>query len=225
MQQKVLQMALLLKYVKNAVPIIFLLVKSRSFAKQSYMKKFSLIAIFLPAVLLLQNCKKDTQTAIATSTRQLIATINDTTWDPTPSLISSTITYNSATGSKTFAFTGSDTIRKVDVSVTQLPASNTPGFPLSTYAANGTNNLFAYSYRVKDDAGDYVFTPLGTVSAGSGSVTVTAIDSVAKTITGTFYFTSKQINYDTDGVTIKSVTVYNVGSGGFNKLPYTFVSN
>jgi hypothetical protein len=189
------------------------------------MKKFSLIAIFIPAVLLLQNCKKDTQTAVATSTRPLIATINDTTWDPTPTSISSTITYNSATGSKTFAFSGSDTTRKVVVSVTQTPSSNTAGFPLSTYVANLTSNAFSYQYLLKDSSGDLVFTPLGTVGAGSGSLTVTSIDSVKKTITGTFYFTSKKINYDTDGVTIKSVTVYNVSSGGFNALPYTFVSN
>ena len=223
MQEKAFKRALLLKYVKNAAPIIFFLVKSRSFAKQSYMKKFSLIATLLATVLLLQNCKKDTQTAIATSTRPLIATINDTTWDPTN--ITSSITYNSATKTKVFTFTGADTNRRITAYVTQSLTTNTPGFPLNTYRVDQTaNNAFSYYFGIKDGSGTVVFTQQGVVGPGSGTLTVTAIDSVKKVITGSFSFTSLRNNYNTDG-TIKSVTVSQVSSGGFNSLPYTFISN
>jgi hypothetical protein len=61
--------------------------------------------------------------------------------------------------------------------------------------------------------------PHGTVSAGSGSIIVTAVDSVKKQITGTFNFYSRSTA--TDG----SVTVDNILGGEFTSLPYTFTSN
>ena len=51
--------------------------KSRSFAKQSNMKKLSLIATLIIAVLLLQKCKTDTVTATATSSNTMFAVINE----------------------------------------------------------------------------------------------------------------------------------------------------
>ena len=64
------------------------------------MKKFSLIATLLFAVLLLQNCKKDTVTATTISTAQIIATINDTTW--TADTVHAVLTYTAATKNKVF---------------------------------------------------------------------------------------------------------------------------
>jgi hypothetical protein len=213
----------LLNNVKKGRALICFLTKNRSFAKQSYMKKIYLFISLFLAILLLQNCTKDTVTATANSTNTFFAIINDTTWNADTVLAS--ITYNSATKTKVFACSGTALNKQVVMSVSLNTTSNTAGFPLSTYNVNLTSDVFmSYNTKQKDQNGNYVFLPLGTVGPGSGTMTITAVDSVNKVITGTFSCSSVQNNYDNNG-NIISVNRQSVGDGAFNKMHYTFTSN
>src|SRR5579862_7462008 len=107
------------------------------------MKKISLIVTLLLAVLLLQKCKKDSITAVANSTNTLFAYVNDTIWNG--DTINAAITYNSATKSKVFSCIATGNNKQMKMYVTQANATNTPGFPLSSFIADSSkNNTFAY---------------------------------------------------------------------------------
>jgi hypothetical protein len=187
------------------------------------MKKISLIVALLSAVLLLQNCKKDTVTATATSNLTLFAAINDSTW--TANAVTAAITYNSATKTKIFTCTGVGLNKEINIAVTQNTAVNTSGFPLATFVVDNTSNvLLSYYTEQKNSSGAYVLAPLGTVGPGSGAIIISAIDSVKRQITGTFGFTSLKNTYDSQG-NITSVTLTQISAGAFNNLPYTFISN
>jgi hypothetical protein len=187
------------------------------------MKKISLIATLLSAVLLLQNCKKDTITATTTSTAQMIATINDTTW--TADTVHASVTYNSATKSKVFACSGLALNKEITISVLQNGLGNTSGFPLGTYNVGTTPDIaLSYLTEQKNSLGTYVLTPQGTVGPGSGTVAITYLDSVKNLITGTFSIQSVHNNYDGTG-TITSVDIAVIQQGAFNNLHYNFASN
>jgi hypothetical protein len=208
-----------LNCVKKTIPSILFLAKSRSFAKQSHMKKIYLIVTLLSAVLLLQNCKKDTVVASATSTAILFADINDTTWNPTT--ISAGITYNAAAKTKVLNCTGTTTNQQVTFSVLLNNASNTPGFTVGgTYNVN-TAGTVNFAYNILQNG---AFVPQGSVAVGSGTIYIAAVDSVKKVLTGTFSFTSIKNNYDMSGNIISS-DIAEVSQGAFNGMPYTFTSN
>ena len=186
------------------------------------MKKISLITTLLSAILLLQNCKKDTVSASTTSTQPMIAVINDTTWNT--DTVKAVITYYSATKTKVLSCIGTGSNKMINLFTTQHNATSTAGYALSTYSVNvTTDNEISFFLNQKNAAGSYVFTQQGVVAPGSGSVVVTSIDSVKKTITGTYSFSTLQNNYDANG-NITSVIVNNISAGGFNGVPYTFVS-
>ncbi|MFI5138371.1 MAG: hypothetical protein ACHQIM_11155 [Sphingobacteriales bacterium] len=186
------------------------------------MKKFSLIATLLSAVLLLQKCTKDTVSASAQSSTLLFAVINDTTWNA--ATVNTSLTYNSATKTKVLACTAIGANKEVNFSVTQINnAINTTGFPLATFNADSLKNGIQYNTFSFLTNGSGGYTQQGIVAGGSGTVIVSAIDSVKKVITGTFSFLAKQNNYDANG-NIVSVTINGIQSGSFNNMPYTFTS-
>lgn len=185
------------------------------------MKKFSLIAILLSGLLFLENCKKDTVTAVATSTSLMIANIKDSTWYT--DTVTSSLTYNAAAKTKTFVCEGTGFNKRVRLSVTKASSSNTSGFPLGTYIVNSTPDVQLQFLTPQNIGGTVSYQPNGTVAPGSGSVVVTGVDSVKNQMTGTFSFTTLINNYDASG-NIVSVTVAVVSGGGFNKVPYTFTS-
>ncbi|MDB4918988.1 DUF6252 family protein [Mucilaginibacter sp.] len=187
------------------------------------MKKISLIAILLSGILFLENCKKDTVVATSVSTSLMIANIKDSTWYS--DTVSSSLTFNSAAKTKTFICEGTAFNKKVTISLTKSTPVNSSGFPLGTYTVDATPNLkLAFLTPQKNSQGNVVYTPNGIVAPGSGTVIVTAVDSVKNQITGTFNFTTLVNNYDNNGNVI-SVTVAVVSGGGFNSVPYTFTSN
>ncbi|MDB5132035.1 MAG: hypothetical protein JWR02_1784 [Mucilaginibacter sp.] len=187
------------------------------------MKKISLIVSLLSAVILLQNCKKNTITATSALDAVFSASVNDSTW--TPDTVKAAITYNSATKTKVFTCTGVGVSKEINVAVTQTNAINTSGFPLATFVVDNTSNvLLSYYTQQKNSSGTYVLAPHGTVEAGSGTVIISAIDSVKRQITGSFSFTSLKNTYDGQG-NITAVNVAMITLGAFNKLPYTFKSN
>lgn len=187
------------------------------------MKKLSLIVILFLAVLALERCKKDTVNATATSTNTLFALINDTTWSATN--IAASMAYNSSDQTKTFTCTGSDSDKQIVMTIKLSNAMNTAGFPLSTFNADQAGTVtFSFSRLGKDSLGNPVFVQQGTVNAGSGSFTVSSIDSVKKTLSGIFSFSTLKNEYDGQGKII-STSRNLIQSGAFNGLPYTFTSN
>ena len=186
------------------------------------MKKISLIAILLSGLLFLENCKKDTVVASSVSTSLMIANIRDTSWYT--DTVTSTLVYNSAAKTKTFTCEGTANSKKVTISLTRPSSSNTSGFPLGTFTVDATPNLqMAFLTPKKDSNGNIVYTPNGIIIPGSGTVVVSAVDSVKNKITGTFNFTTSVNNYDTNG-NVVSITFVAVSGGGFNGVPYTFSS-
>jgi len=188
------------------------------------MKKIYLFVTLSIIVLLLQECKKDTFTETSVSgDHPFSAVINDTTWDP--DTVNATITYNSATNTKVFTCTAVALNKEVYWSISINSTSNTAGFPLTTYQVSTTPNVSMIYYTTKRNSlGQNVLTPFGTVEPGSGSVVVTAIDSVKKTMTGTFDLSPLINNYDDSG-NIISVNRARINSGAFTNMPYKFVSN
>jgi len=186
------------------------------------MKKISLIAILLSGILFLENCKKDTVVATATATNLMIANIKDSTWFT--DTVTSSLIYNAIANTKTFTCEGTAFNRKLTISLTKSTTINSSGFPLGTYIVDATPNVsLAFLTPQKNTQGNVVYTPNGIVAPGSGTVVVTAVDSVKNEITGTFDFTTVVNNYDGSG-NVVSVSVARIAGGGFNKVPYTFSS-
>ena len=180
------------------------------------MNKLRLLAFLLLAAFFIQSCKKDTIVGTAYTTKPFQANINGSVW--APDTISNTITYTGSAQTKVFTLIGTKAQKQVIMTIKLSNATNTPGFTLGTYDVDATSVIVSYNTQVYS-GGQYVFLPHGTVSAGSGSIIVTAVDSVKKQITGTFNFYSRSTA--TDG----SVTVDNILGGEFTSLPYTFTSN
>jgi len=179
------------------------------------------LLLFAFIAFVVQSCNKDTITAVAYTTAPIQANIDGATWAPDTAAIA--ITYNSATSTKTLSFTGQKNTRQVLFSVA-IPNTNTTGFPLSTYNIDEVSVIAQYNTQQKNGSGVYVFTQQGTVEPGSGSIIVTAIDSVKKQITGTFSFYSRTTTYDGSG-NVVSIDVDNITAGEFTSVPYTFTSN
>jgi uncharacterized protein DUF6252 len=183
------------------------------------MNKLRLLAFLSLAIILVQSCKKDTESAIAYTTAAFQANINGVTW--APDTISSTVTYNSANKTKTFSITGTKDQKQVVFSVILSNASNTPGFTVNNYYIDSLTVFAQYNTQQLNSSNQLVFLPHGAVAPGSGYIAVTAVDSVKKQITGTFQFYSRSTIYDNQG-NVVSTTVDNITAGEFTGLPYTF---
>jgi hypothetical protein len=182
------------------------------------MNKLKLITLVLLSAVIVQSCKKDTVTATAYTTDAFQANINGATL--APDSIGSAITYNSAAKTKVFNLSGEKNQKQIIMSVTLKNAGNTPGFTLGTFNVDSAaTTTIQFNTIQKNASGNYVYLPHGAVSPGSGTIVVTAVDSVKKQITGTFNFYSRST--DSSG----AVTVDNILGGEFTALPYTFTSN
>ncbi|WP_342646960.1 DUF6252 family protein [Mucilaginibacter sp. CSA2-8R] len=185
----------------------------------------NLLMLMVPA-LLMQSCKKkDDSTDTAATTPILQAYINGNVW--TPDTLSAAITYTAATGVKEFSFTGTKSQKRVITSVKQNDTNNS-AFPLTTYKVDDTLTspvaMSLYTQQLTS-TGNYDFVLYGTAAeANAGSVTISAVDTVKKTITGTYSFTSSKLNYDENGNYV-SITLGTITSGQFNAMPYTFKRN
>lgn len=187
------------------------------------MKKSTLVVVLVLSALLMQYCKKsesDSATTTNTTAYTLSSYINDTLWVPT--VDSAKVTYSTANKSKVFTCTGTLGTQQVSLTVTQPNASSVGnGFPTGTFNV-GTTGQVVFSYAKSASSTSTTFVPIGTVK--SGYVTISAVDSVKLTLTGTFGFNTVQYTKDTGG-NITSVTVNNVSGGTFNNLPYTYTKN
>jgi hypothetical protein len=182
--------------------------------------RLSLFLILLASVpFIIQSCNKDAVTSTAYTTAAFQANIDGDVWAPDTTSIG--LTYNSASNTKTLAVQGTKQAKQVILNVTIPGATNSAGFPLGIYTIDGSS--ITAQYNIQASAGA-PFMPRGTVEAGAGSITITAVDSVKKQITGTFSFYSRTTTYDTNG-NVVSIDVNNITGGEFTKVPYTFTSN
>ncbi|QQL49566.1 DUF6252 family protein [Mucilaginibacter ginkgonis] len=189
------------------------------------MNRFLLVFIFLASAAIFQSCTKTTVTAtVGNPNIKLQAVIDGVTWAPTDT-ISTTVAFSAAAKTKVFNCVATVAQKRVNLAVRINNNSNTPGFNIGTYTVDNTSNVVTQLFlQQKDASGNYAFIQRGNVSPGDGTIVVTAVDSVAKVITGTFNFVTRKVNTDASG-NITSVDVSNVASGVFNKLPYTYTSN
>jgi hypothetical protein len=183
------------------------------------MKKIQLLMLLLLSAICIQSCKKDvTTSASTTSDKILSANINGVAWNP--DTVSAAITYNAATKTKTFSVVGIALQKQVSLSVAVPNSTNTSGFPFATYKVDTTKNNVQMIYSIQTlIGGNFTRVPGGV----EGSVTTTAIDSVKKVITGTYFFTVRQLTTDSNGN--ESINVQQIQSGSFTNLPYNFVTN
>lgn len=182
------------------------------------MNKLRLLAFLLLAAFFIESCKKDTFVGTAYTTKPFQANVNGSVWAPDADSTINTITYSSANKTKTFTLEGTKAQKQIIMNVILSNASNTPGFTIGTYDVDTTSVIIHFNTQV-NSSGQYVFLPHGKVSAGSGSIIITAVDSVKKQITGTFNFYSRSMSGD------GSINVDNILGGEFTSLPYTFTSN
>lgn len=178
------------------------------------------LILFASVPFLIQSCNKDSITSIAYTTAPFQANINGNVWAPDADSSAFSITYNSASSTKTLLLQGTKQAKQVIFSVA-VTNGNTTGFPLGTYTIDGSAITAQYNTQATANG---PFTPHGTVEAGAGTLTVTAVDSVKKQITGTFSFYSRTTNYDTNG-NVVSIVVDNITGGEFTSVPYTFTTN
>ena len=188
------------------------------------MRKIQLIVLLLISAIYFQSCKKDVvTTASTTSDKILAANINGVEWYP--DTVTARISFDDVTKIKTFFVIGTADSKRVAFSINVSNSTNTNSFPLATYKVDGTSNVSMTYYTLqKNAAGNYVYTQTGTVEPGSGSATITAIDTAKKVITGTYAFTAKKVNYDSDGNYV-SIEISQILLGTFTNLPYTLGNN
>lgn len=185
------------------------------------MKKLLIPFLFIGYAICVQSCKKST-TDYVTTYRILSASINSVSW--VPDTVTAAITYNSAANTRTFSCVGTYDQKQVFINLTQRGGATSTGYPLGTYTIDSTNVILTYSVQQKDSNGAYVFVQQGVVHPGSGYVTISSVDTVAKKITGLFKFTPKNVTYDSNG-NVSSIKSIIVSGGSFYNLPYTFKRN
>lgn len=180
---------------------------------------FLILSLF--TAFIIQGCNKDTITATAYTTDAFQANIDGAVW--APDTLNTVITFDPTALTKTLTCVGTKAQKQIIFSVTLPNAASTPGFPIGTYSIDG--NLVTAQYNTQQlSNGNYVFLPAGTVEPGSGAVVITAVDSVKKTLTGTFHFYSRTTTYDNNGNVI-STSVHNITAGEFTATPYVFSNN
>ena len=186
------------------------------------MNKLRLIIFLLLCAFLMHSCKKDTVTATAYTSNLYQGYIDE--FEFAPDSLTTTVTYNAAAKTKVFQCIGTKAQKQIILSITLQNADNSVGFTAGTYNIDGNLVTAQYNTQVKDQSGNYVFLPQGSVSAGSGSIAITSFDAVNKTITGSFTFYSRQTTYDGSG-NVVSITVHDITGGVFTTIPFSFVSN
>ena len=186
------------------------------------MKKVSLSVLTILFALFFQSCKKSTTDDTTTTPAQLTAIINSTNW--TPDTLNASITYNTATKTKVFSFTGTHRQKQIACTVTLNNATATNDFPTgANTVGNSGNPLMVYSTQQKDSNGSYVFVPVATAASGNGTLTISSINTASGLISGTFSFSNKTANYDSSG-NIISVTNDVITGGTFTNMPYRFIN-
>jgi hypothetical protein len=180
-------------------------------------EKILFITTLISVVFLLQNCKKNTGVSPGSSTKPtMVASINDSAWIATG--ISARIDYNVITLTKTFHIYGVSGNKAIDLMTSQNNAGNTPGFQV-----NNNNDYPVFDYLIQPGPDTAFYAERSTVgTASGGSLLITAVDSVNRTISGTFSFPAFKNIYDSNGYVISEKEFAKISSGKFNSVPYTF---
>jgi len=185
--------------------------------------KYTLLLVF--CAFLIQSCKKDGVTASTTTTAPISAFqayLDGTLWAPSDTL-SAVVTYNPTTKTRVLTCSATHAQKQVTMAITNTNSAAGNNFPIGTYTSNAT---FNYSTLQKNQSGAYVYTPFGTTKDGSQQIIIASIDTVKKTLTGTFNFISTNTVYDSSGNFV-SISIAQIATGQLTNLPYTYktVSN
>jgi len=184
--------------------------------------KVALIAPLLSVMFLLQNCKKPDSLSPTPSNKPslagpMVAYINDTAW--IANQYHAEITFALGFGIKTFYLYGVSGDKEIDLSAEQDNAPNTTGFPLNS------NYNYGVSLGVRPTNSN-TFYGIGATSRTNpgSSFSITAIDSVHQTISGTFsiqVYTNVTRNSNNQEV-FSGAPYAKITSGKFTSVPYTY---
>jgi hypothetical protein len=180
--------------------------------------KYTLLLVF--CAFLIQSCKKDGITASTTTTAPISAFqayVDGTLWAPKDTL-SAVVTYNPTTKTRVLTCSATLAQQQVTMAITNTNSAAGVNFPIGTYTTNAT---FDFSTLQKNSSGAYVYTPFGTTKDGSQQIIIASIDTVKKTLTGTFNFVSSNTIYDTNG-NVVSISVAQIATGQLTAMPYTY---
>ncbi|WCT10211.1 DUF6252 family protein [Mucilaginibacter jinjuensis] len=179
--------------------------------------KYTLLLVF--CAFLIQSCKKDGVTASTTTTAPISpfqAYLDGTLWAPSDTL-SAVVTYNPTTKTRVLTCSATHAQKQVTMAITNTNSPAGVNFPIGTYTSNAT---FNYS-TLQNVGGKYVYTPFGTTKDGSQQIIIASIDTVKKTLTGTFNFISTNTVYDNNGNFV-SISIAQIATGQLTSLPYTY---
>lgn len=179
--------------------------------------KYTLLLVF--CAFLIQSCKKDGVTASTTTTAPISAFqayLDGTLWAPEDTL-SAVVTYNAATKTRVLTCSATHAQKQVTMAITNTNSAAGVNFPIGTYTSNAT---FNYS-TLQNVNGSYVYTPFGTTKDGSQQIIIASIDTVKKTLTGTFNFVSTNTVFDNNGNFV-SISIAQIATGQLTNLPYTY---
>jgi len=185
--------------------------------------KIALAASLISVVFLLQNCKKTDAISPPLSAKPvlngpMVAYINDTAW--IANQYHAEITYALGFGIKTFYLYGVSGNKEIDLSVEQDNAPNTTGFPINS---NNYNYGVSLGIRASNSNTFYGIGATSRTNPGS-SFSITAIDSVHQTISGTFsiqVYTNATRNSNNQLV-FSGAPYAKITSGAFTSVPYTY---
>lgn len=179
--------------------------------------KYTLLLVF--CAFLIQSCKKDGVTASTTTTAPISAFqayLDGTLWAPSDTL-SAVVTYNPTTKTRVLTCSATHAQKQVNMAITNTNSAAGVNFPIGTYTSNAT-----FDYRtLQNVGGNFVYTPFGTTKDGSQQIIIASIDTVKKTLTGTFNFISTNTVYDSNGNFV-SISIAQIATGQLTNLPYTY---
>jgi hypothetical protein len=164
------------------------------------MKKAIIYTLLIVGCWWIASCKKETSIEHGNVAGSFTAVINGVPWSAASSQEQATILRGLinitgvSTDNQEISISITDTVAGVYVLNAQTPS-------IAVYVSADSSNLYAYSTSQSSDT-----------SKAGGIVTITAIDTLHKTVTGTFAFNVTR-TYDNQ--------VKNITSGVFNQIPYT----
>ncbi len=170
------------------------------------MKYFKIASAFAIAALIFAGCKPSTSPSGTTTTPgSMVATVNGSAW-------SSTVIPEVSGGAKAYkngsilTITG---ISAIDNSQITVELYN-PAIGSDSLGTTGDNAFYSHVIGVADTT-VYASIPYSLTNPSAGAVTITAYDTTAKTISGTFHFVGRLATKLTDTVTVTNGSFDQVG--------------
>ena len=175
------------------------------------MKKIIGIGLFVMSLVFV-GCSKD-EDSESTTTGSITATINGIPWTGTK-IINVSLIQSTTIGEQRFDISAEDGKQMLALAISN-EITTTKGMPVRTYSFDNDDALFVNTYMIGSNTYTEHF-------CNAGQLTITAIDTDKKTISGTFSFESEKVGVlQTEIVT---PDVVHVTKGVFANLTYTVIT-